>query len=195
MSNRRKVLAYAQRLDQIAEEVETNFPSYGLSSRQAQAFVYQIDSLADRMMASHGIDPRYLEEVREALVVEHDADEPHMKTFHSPHDDVVERDGDDEAIQHMDQPFNSFHRPLEDGMGQPGLIHADEDEDMDGDEGKESSVGDWWGEAPSRRASTDYWGGGSRKASRSSRKTDYWGEGSRKASRSDYWGESTDYWS
>ena len=165
--SKRKVLAYAQRLDKIAEEVENNFSAYGLSEREAAAFVHQIDSLSDRMMESHGINPRYLENVRDALVIEHDADEPHMKTFHSPADDVVEHDADDEAVKHMDQEHDSFHRPLEDGMNAPGLIHAGEDEDMDEDDEKESSILDWWDEP--REASNDYWDDAPR-----GRKADYW---------------------
>lgn len=170
--SKRKVLAYAQRLDKIAEEVEKNYSAYGLSEREAAAFVHQIDTLSDRMMESHGINPRYLEQIKDALVVERDADEPHLDTFHSPADDVKEHDADEEALKHMDQQHDSFHRPLEDGFGQPGLIHADKGEDMDKeeekhDDDKEASLLDWWDEDP-REASTDYW------EAPTQRKTDYW---------------------
>lgn len=163
--SKRKVLAYAQRLDKIAEEVETNFSAYGLSEREAAAFLHQIDSLSDRMMESHGLNPRLLENIHDAIVVERDTDEGHLDTF-APSNDVQEHDADDDAIKHMDQPHNSFHRPIEDGMMQSGLVHADEDEDMDKEEEKEekeSSARDWWDDEP-REASHDYW----------SDKTDYW---------------------
>jgi hypothetical protein len=171
MSKQRKVMAYAQRLDKIAGEVEQNFLEYGLTARQASDFIFHLDSLSDRMMESHGIDPRALLDVKESLVIERDSDEPHLDTFGDK--DVQEHDADESAVmRHLQDASNSdeFHNPLVDGFGNDKLIHAEEDEDMDDD--KESSYqSDWWDApvAPSRRASTqDYWGESTKG------KTDYW---------------------
>lgn len=177
MSNRRKVLAYAAHLDKIADEIERNFEAYQLSEKQAQEFIHSIDSLSDHMMAAHGINPQALsihDDVREALVVERNADEPYMDTFGQP--SVLEHDADETYVkEHMDDlDDDAFHNPLVDGMGNDKLIHADEDEDMDDDEDddKEASF-DYWNDEPSREAGrSDYWDDTPRESSR--RKTDYW---------------------
>lgn len=171
MDKRRTILAYASRLDKIAEEVENNFTAYDLTQKQAQDIVYQMDSLADRMMESHGIDPQALSEGREALVLDRDSDEGHIDTFDGKA--VLERDDDDQYVMdHFEGGSNSdeFSHPIIDGIDTDLVEASDDDDDEectcgknkkkddddDDDDSKESSS-NWWEESKKSSTKADYW--------------------------------------
>lgn len=139
----KQVLAYTRRLDTIANDVQENWRSYGMNKRAAYDFCLQVDHLSDRLEQMAGVD-------REALVFEHDADEPYMDHFNAP--EVLEQDADEPYMQHMDDDGKAeFHSPLE-GEDSDELIGAsfdywDDSVDASGDYWDDEYVvasGDYW---------------------------------------------------
>jgi hypothetical protein len=156
MSNKRKVLSFAKCLDRMAEEIETNYGAYGITSEQAASFTASSDRLADYIMQTNGIDPKYFEtQERESMVHERDEDEDHLDTFGNPA--VIEWDADDtDTMSHMnDLNGDETRYPLEGDTVEAGC-DDDMEEDEEEDDDKEASFTDYWNDS-GREAQVDYW--------------------------------------
>jgi hypothetical protein len=101
MLNKREIKAYTQRLDAMANEVQSNWKSYGLTKKAAYDFCYQVDTLADS-----------LDNLRVAEWLEGDEDEAYMNWFNTH--GVVDGPSDEPYMDEFrTDPWRSFSHPTE----------------------------------------------------------------------------------
>lgn len=76
------------RVDKIAQEIQANHASWGMSLDEARPLVNSLDKLADdleaRFFGAASLQRRQIETLKQAKVIQQDSDEPYMKTFNSP---------------------------------------------------------------------------------------------------------------
>jgi hypothetical protein len=76
------------RVDKIAQEIQANAKSWGMSIEEARPLVNGLDKLADeletRFFGAKSLQNRQIETLKQAKVIQQDSDEPYMKTFNSP---------------------------------------------------------------------------------------------------------------
>jgi hypothetical protein len=103
MLTRKQVKALTQRLDKIANHVESNFQSFGMSKKAAYDFCMYIDQTSDLLEDG----------ARESTTLERDDDEGYMDSFDTPNGpietepdepymDNFEDDTDDQVVKDDD---------------------------------------------------------------------------------------------
>lgn len=163
MLNKREIIAYTKRLDKIANEVQGNWKSYGMTRKAAYDFCLHVDTLSDRLEGLVGLN-------RKAKSLDTQPDEPYMQWFDT-HGVVEEGDADEEYMGHFRKdPNGQFQEETLEGEPQDELTGKNasanwyrwaedaEDDDIKEEEGKKASF-DYWNDSrfASKGGGTDYW--------------------------------------
>lgn len=84
----KKASEFLERVDKIAQEIQANHASWGMSLDEARPLVNGLDKLADdlesRFFGAASLQRRQIEVLKVAKVIQQDSDESYMKTFNSP---------------------------------------------------------------------------------------------------------------
>lgn len=138
MLTRRQVVALTQKLDKIANAVQENPSSFGLSKKAAYNFCLTTDTVSDQLEELAGVE-------REGNTLKRDPDEPYMDTFDEA--GVVDNQMD------ADEPY--MHEYSDDTDSQ--IVEDNDLTPMNDGDLEVDALFDDWGDL---EASGDYWDDG-----------------------------------
>jgi hypothetical protein len=138
--SRRRVVAYIDRLDSLANDLEYNHAEYGLSKRAGEKLAFEIDKIAEDMEdkkeeATEEAMEEVEEEDKESIVMEQDPDEPYNGYYDIGGTMMDSQDPDEPYMNWYDEEKgNEFDNPY---GGETG-------EELMGHERRESSRSNWY---------------------------------------------------